>query len=513
MGLIDMRTVFIIVVIINAVCTLQLSLSWNRENSSYKGIKFWVFDFFLHTLAQLLISLRGVIPDWISIVVANSMAILGAMLGYVAVAHFLNQKVNKKLNIALMLSFVPMYSYFTFISPSLEARHLIGSFFWLVMNLRILYVMIFKADRSTMSFTKPLIYAYGVIGIVNSSRIVKYFVIRSSENDYFQSGIFEKIVPIMILVMFVILTYSIVLAINKRLLEDMNKQEKKYNHIFASSPNAIMISSLRDGKIIEVNDGFVEMFKFQGEDLIGKTTQELRVWLRKEDRKRFIREIKDTGRVRNLEMNLRKKTDEIMTGLLSADIIEIDGENVILSVTNDISIRKAMEEKIVDMSNRDSLTNAYNRRYVFSRLETMLKEHKKSDQGFSISMLDIDYFKKVNDEYGHQAGDLVLTELTKLIDSNIRDCDFLGRYGGEEFIVISSCIDKNQAANIMGRILQKARETIVIHYNREIAYTFSCGISDTFEFEKDSLDIETIIKQADERLYQAKNDGRNQIKI
>lgn len=508
-----MRTIFIIMVIINAVCTLLLSFSWNKGNTSYAGINFWVADFFLQTLAQLLIALRGIIPDWISIIVGNSMAISGAILGYIGLSHFLNKRSKNKYNIALIISFISIFSYFTLINPNLEVRHLIGSFFWLVMNLRCLHIMICKVERSTRSFTKPLIYAYGLIAFVNGLRIVKFFVVQGSGNDYFKSGTFEKLVLIMMLAMFVILTYSIVLTFNKRLLEDMNKQEKKYNNIFSSSPNAIMITCIKDGRILEVNYGFVEMFKYQDQDIIGRTTEGLKIWPRKEDRERFVGEMKDSGRVRNLEMDFRKKTGEMMTGLLSADIIEVDGEDVILSVTNDISIRKAMEEKIIDMSNRDSLTNTYNRRYVFARLEMMLKDYIVSGKGFSISIIDIDHFKKVNDKYGHQGGDVVLVELTRFINSSIRNCDFLGRYGGEEFIIISFGIDKTQTLNMMNRILESIRNNTVKYDNREIAYTFSCGIADCFEFQKEDLDIEMIINQADNRLYEAKNNGRNQIKI
>lgn len=514
MNLVDMRTVFFIIIIVTGMFTLFLAISWRQNRSRYEGINFWVGDFFFQTLGELFVSLRGFIPDLFSILISNILIIFGSILGYIGIEYYLNKKTGHKFNIAMIICFTFLFSYFTFIKPNLAVRSLLMGIFWLINNIRSLYLMLHRAEKSTLSFTKPLIYSYVLFTCLSSVRIIEFLISRNTNtnSEYFQSGLFERLVLFFILVVVITLTYGIILSLNKRLVVEVKKQEKKYSKIFNSSSNAIMITSLKEGKLLEVNNGFIDMLGYDADDLIGHTTQELKMWPQKEDRAKFINDISNSGKVRNLEVNFLKKTGDIITGVISSDIININGEEVILSIINDITERKAMEQRMVEMSNRDPLTNVYNRRYIFSKLETIFKDHKTETEGFSISIIDIDHFKRVNDEYGHQGGDVVLIEFTKTINKMIRSDDFLGRYGGEEFIIVSLESDKEETAKMIETILEVIRDSKVIYDNREIRYTFSCGISDTFEFGKLSFDIETIINQADSRLYEAKNNGRNQIK-
>lgn len=511
MNLIDMRTVFFIIMVVTGMVTLFLAISWRQNVSRYKGINFFVGDFFFQTIGEFLISLRGFIPDLFSIVISNTLIIFASILGYIGLEHYLDKKTGLKFNIFMMICFVAIISYFTFIDPNLGVRSLMIGVFWLINNIRSLNLMIFRSEKSTLTFTKPLIYAYILFMSLSSARIIEFFINRNPSTEYFQSGSFERFVLFFILIVVISLTYGINLSLNKRLIGEVKKQEKKYSKIFNSSSSAIIITSLKEGRILEVNNGFREILGYEDKDIIGNTTEELKLWYQKRDRQGFINEMNNYGKVRNLEMKFFKNTGDIITGVIDADIIDINGEEVILSIVNDISERKVMEEKIVEMSIRDPLTNVYNRRYIFSRLETMLKGYKSGEEGFAVSLLDIDHFKKVNDRYGHQAGDRVLNEFTKIINKMIGRDSFLGRYGGEEFIIVSFKSNKEETKKLIENILKLIRNNKVLYENKEIRYTFSAGISDTFEFSKESLNLEMIINQADDRLYKAKNNGRNQV--
>ena len=132
---------------------------------------------------------------------------------------------------------------------------------------------------------------------------------------------------------------------------------------------------------------------------------------------------------------------------------------------------------------------------------------------FSVCILDIDYFKKINDNYGHATGDCVLKEFTKTIDENIRLDDILGRYGGEEFIIILDNIDKRESRLIIERILDVVREKTFLCNGNEINFTFSAGLSSSNEMSKDDLTIDNLVDIADKKMYQAKNTGRNKVII
>lgn len=190
------------------------------------------------------------------------------------------------------------------------------------------------------------------------------------------------------------------------------------------------------------------------------------------------------------------------------------GEALIMFGTHtDITERKAFERKIIEISIRDPLTNIYNRRHIFSRLNEIKAKYERNKMDFSIAILDIDYFKRVNDNFGHLAGDFVLQEFTKILGKNIRPFDLLGRFGGEEFIIIMLNCQKDTASLRIEDILKIIRNTNFIYRNQRINFTFSAGISDSCDKEFENLNLDRLIDSADKKLYLAKKLGRNRIVI
>ena len=152
----------------------------------------------------------------------------------------------------------------------------------------------------------------------------------------------------------------------------------------------------------------------------------------------------------------------------------------------------------------DYLTDIGNRRSVDNWLETEVNRCHQSNQVFSIIYFDIDYFKKVNDEYGHDIGDHVLQEFSSLVKNNIRPSDLFGRWGGEEFIIIST----NQTLTGATQFAERLRKTIESHsfrYVENVTSSFGVAAYELGDVPK------TLIKRADQALYVAKNNGRNKV--
>jgi len=147
----------------------------------------------------------------------------------------------------------------------------------------------------------------------------------------------------------------------------------------------------------------------------------------------------------------------------------------------------------------DSLTGIYNRTYLEYNFEKIYSIFSKK----SVAMLDIDFFKKINDKYGHQVGDKVLKYFAKLIKNTLRKDDIVIRYGGEEFLIFMPNTSKKEA-NIL---LTKIKILLKQDKDKPVDFTFSAGIADEVN------NLAEIIKKADERLYKAKENGRNQIVI
>lgn len=176
----------------------------------------------------------------------------------------------------------------------------------------------------------------------------------------------------------------------------------------------------------------------------------------------------------------------------------------------DITERKEFEEKLRQISIKDPLTDIYNRRHIFERLEAMISRHERTQEALTLAILDIDFFKNVNDTYGHLAGDAVLKQFASTIRKGIRDYDLLGRYGGEEFIIIFPTTDCTCARDIVERLRVTIEESPVIYEDKEISYTFSGGIAGKGMIT-DGLTAEKLMEIADRNLYRAKERGRNRI--
>ncbi len=178
----------------------------------------------------------------------------------------------------------------------------------------------------------------------------------------------------------------------------------------------------------------------------------------------------------------------------------------------DITVKKDLEEKIRELAIRDPLTGIYNRRYLFERLEGIRAECSRKGRSFCVSIFDIDHFKAINDTYGHIAGDVVLKEFAGLVASMVRTYDLVGRFGGEEFIVVSPDSSGQDIAGMTERILDKVRRTVFAHEKQKMRFTFSGGIACSNEVSGDPPSVEELLALADKRLYEAKAEGRDRCK-
>jgi diguanylate cyclase (GGDEF)-like protein len=185
-------------------------------------------------------------------------------------------------------------------------------------------------------------------------------------------------------------------------------------------------------------------------------------------------------------------------------------ETYILTINYSDQITKSeklkMENQIIyQKSIRDSMTSLYNRTYIEAILDTMIENYINEGKIFTTLMLDIDYFKSINDNYGHLCGDKVLVAISDLLKKSLRTTDYIGRYGGEEFFVILPNTEKEKAKEIAERIRNNIEN---LSWKEGINVTISGGL-----YENDTYTKYECIKNADKLLYIAKEKGRNRIEI
>jgi diguanylate cyclase (GGDEF)-like protein len=187
-------------------------------------------------------------------------------------------------------------------------------------------------------------------------------------------------------------------------------------------------------------------------------------------------------------------------------IIDNNGNmSQVIEYNLDITERKQMERKLKQLAEIDSLTGIYNRRIFFNFLKGELNRSLRYDRKLSLIMFDIDFFKEINDTYGHDIGDDVLRKIVKTVKKHIRKTDILARYGGEEFMIISPETNVRDA-KLLAEKIRSAIEKIKFS---NFKVTISLGASAS----KKKDNVSSFIKRADKALYRAKENGRNRTEI
>ena len=166
-------------------------------------------------------------------------------------------------------------------------------------------------------------------------------------------------------------------------------------------------------------------------------------------------------------------------------------------------------EQQYKLATTDGLTELYNHRYFQEQMLMMVENAKRYDKEFSLIILDIDFFKKFNDTFGHQAGDAVLRQVAHTLKKNVRATDIVCRYGGEEMSIILPNTPKDEASGTAQKICERvANNKYKLSNDKEGQVTISLGVA---TYPHDGSTPSEIIEAADKRLYSAKNNGRNRV--
>ncbi|MBR1650227.1 MAG: diguanylate cyclase [Lachnospiraceae bacterium] len=211
---------------------------------------------------------------------------------------------------------------------------------------------------------------------------------------------------------------------------------------------------------------------------------------------------KDTG---SATIKLLKFTQQAAKG---NDAVELDPsvlarDDELGSIGNSVL---EMHRSLRDMMDKDALTKLFNRRSANRKLDIIRSHYVNGGKSYSVAIGDIDFFKKVNDTYGHDAGDLVLITVSDVLQNHLKNRGFVARWGGEEFLLVFDKMDIKEAEAELWSILEELRATEIAYENLIIKVTMSFGVVCAPDLDQDE-----IIKMADDNLYYAKESGRNRV--
>jgi len=286
----------------------------------------------------------------------------------------------------------------------------------------------------------------------------------------------------------------------------------------------IHISAIKtdlNGNITHATKAFCESSGYSKEELLGQNPKLLKAddSLDEISYKNLWLTITSGHTWRGEFKNIRKDGTEYWSAAVISPIFDINNKIVGYDgIRRDITLKKVLEDfnkklekevksrthELQILATTDTLTSLYNRLYIDTELKKSVNNFKRYNKTFSIVLIDIDYFKKINDTHGHLVGDEVLVKLSEIMKKCIRNTDILGRWGGEEFMIIASNTNEDGTYKLAQYITKKIQEHIFDNIEN---ITVSCGVAQI----DSSLNENTIISKADKALYKAKELGRNRV--
>lgn len=260
-----------------------------------------------------------------------------------------------------------------------------------------------------------------------------------------------------------------------------------------------------DGSIIDSNKSAAIQYGYSREELLKMKLQDIRHSSTMESYAAEMDSADLNGAI--FESIHVKKDGTFFPVEVSAKSSVINNELIRIHIIRNIAERKKAEAEISYLANYDSLTGIPNRGYILRQLKTSIDQAKRGNYKFALMLFDIDKFKRINDTYGHEMGDIVLKETANRVRGSIRESDFLGRLGGDEFIIILPFIkDKEDAITVAKKILEAINLPLKLDDSTEVILSLSIGIS---IYPKDAEDMESLMGLADNAMYTTKQNGGN----
>lgn len=393
MHIFEMQTIMLSYVVSNVLVTIVMANVWLQNRKRFKGTSHWLIDYIFQTIGIFLIMLRGNIPDLFSMVLANVLIVSGLILFLIGLQRFIGRKAEYFINTVYLVIFSFFYYYFGIINPQFRVRAVFLSLSIIIIMIQSVYLLKFTTEKNNTAIYHSTTLICALMLILYIFRIVLAFIYYPSGNEFFSEGMVDPIIMMSSQMLGIMLTFSLVLMINKRLFLDVQQyaEEKEF-----------MLKELRR------------------------------------------------------------------------------------------------------LANTDGLTSVYNRSKIEQILTIEVLRSRRYKHPLSVILADIDHFKTINDTFGHNVGDMVLSGLASLLKEHVREVDTVGRWGGEEFLIVCP----ETTADGARKLAEKLRKKIEKHHFKDIGIkTVSMGVA---EIEKEDWD-EDIIKRADKNLYKAKRGGRNRV--
>ena len=491
-----------------------------RLNKKFGEIRYWVMGNLLNAIGILLVFARPNISNsFISIILSNMLIISGQLYIYMGILKFLNKKEKRYIIFSIALVSISAFSYFTYINDNLNCRIVIASLILALNALLIAFELLSCKNiqiRASVRFLGVLFLFYGIFYLMRS--ISAAFL--NNVNDYFQSTNMQAGVFLISIYASYLSTFGLIIIVNQKISAEekeaelkfklANEENKVLSQAIEQSPASIVITDINEN-IEYVNKKFTAITGYTFEEAIGQNPNILQSGYHGEELYKNLWESILSGKEWNGEFRNKKKNGEFYwESAIISPIFDNNGDiKQILAIKEDITERKKLERALKIQARTDGLTGLSNRRYFMEAAEQELMRDKRYVTETAFLMLDIDFFKQVNDGFGHAVGDIAIKLVAKVCMETIRKTDILGRIGGEEFAVLLVETTFEDAIKTAERLRLNVENIELFDDNgNQVKLRISVGLT-KYHIEGDSL--QELLVRSDKALYRAKNEGRNRV--
>jgi PAS domain S-box-containing protein len=343
----EVRTVFTSSIILTTLCVFVTISLWARNRKRSPEIILWLINAIMQDVALVLFALRGVIPDFVSIIVANGLVIGGTMLLYVGLERYVGRRSRQWANGVFLIVFLCVHAYFTYVHPNLAVRTVNASAAIVLITAECAWLLLHRTPREMRTVTLDPGLVFLALILVNAAKIP--FDIAITGQDMLNAGPADALGLVLTHMLFVALTFSLLLMVNRRLVieleqdivereraqEALRLSEQKFSMAFENIPDAIVVTVADTGRIIEVNQGFVRTSGYTKEEAIGETTIDLGLWADPVNRDEMLAAVRRDGRVTDFTAKFRGRSGQVFDAVVSSESIVIDDEPCILTMIRD----------------------------------------------------------------------------------------------------------------------------------------------------------------------------------
>jgi len=341
---IDLRTLTLLLSVTNILQVIILYIHY-KINKAYNGLNYWLAGFAVIAVGSLMLLMRDIssIRNY-TIVLSNFLLILGIIFVYIGCMRFFNRKTSLVPLLTLNIIGHAVIGYYTFFNDDISSRIVFFSLVAAIVALTGSYGVFKHAPRSILSSSKFLSLLLFIYGIFYGFRCM-VTIIYPNTVHFFDPSLLQVMTLFSSYLEAIVLPFALITMVNHRIRIEYQEASEHIATIFDTSPDAILVSNYKDGRIININKSFTTLTGYTSEDCLGKTTTELSIWSDPKDRDTFVKALTAENPVFNHEAILFRKDKTHLIGLISAKIITIQGKRFIISVTKDITERKEAELK------------------------------------------------------------------------------------------------------------------------------------------------------------------------